>query len=67
MDPARPLARDIDETLVRQLLAATRDGVAIIGPTGRLVDWNSAAQAITGWSASEAEQHTLSAIPEGVS
>jgi diguanylate cyclase (GGDEF)-like protein len=32
------------------LARETRDGVAIVGPDGELIFWNSAAGAITGWS-----------------
>jgi diguanylate cyclase (GGDEF)-like protein len=32
------------------LARETRDGVAIVGPDGELIYWNSAAGAITGWS-----------------
>lgn len=56
-----------DESLARQLLATTRDGVAIFGPTGRLVMWNAAAQAITGWTRAEAASRDLGAIPAGLS
>jgi len=56
-----------DESLARHLLASTRDGVAIFGPTGRLVMWNSAAEAITGWTKAEAATLELGAIPGGLS
>ena len=32
------------------LAKETRDGIAIVGPTGQLIFWNAAAGAITGWS-----------------
>jgi diguanylate cyclase (GGDEF)-like protein len=36
--------------LATLLARETRDGVAIVGPTGQLIFWNAAAGAITGWS-----------------
>ena len=53
--------------LAKRLLTATRDGVAIIGPAGQLLFWNAAAQAITGWSSSQAAAYVISAIPDGLS
>ena len=53
--------------LAEQLSAATRDGVAVIGPTGSLIFWNAAAQAITGWSRAQAATYVLTAIPDGLS
>ncbi len=53
--------------LAEQLSAATRDGVAVIGPTGALLFWNAAAQAITGWSRTQAATYVLTAIPDGLS
>ncbi len=53
--------------LAEQLLAATRDGVAIVGPTGALLSWNAAARAITGWSKDDAGAHVVTAIPDGLS
>ena len=53
--------------LAEQLSAATRDGVAVIGPSGALLFWNAAAQAITGWSRSQAATYVLTAIPDGLS
>ena len=44
--------------LAALIASGTRDGIAILGPDGELVFWNSAAAAITGWSLAEAaEQH----------
>jgi PAS domain-containing protein len=42
-----------------EVTAATRDGVAILGPTGELLLWNASAVAITGWSIAEAAAHDL--------
>lgn len=53
--------------LAKRLLLATRDGVAIIGPAGQLLLWNAAAQAITGWSPSQAAAYVVTAIPDGLS
>jgi diguanylate cyclase (GGDEF)-like protein len=36
--------------LASLLANGTRDGIAIVGPDGKLVLWNAAAGAITGWS-----------------
>src|SRR5687768_14496143 len=36
--------------LASLLANETRDGVAIVGPDGKLIFWNAAAGAITGWS-----------------
>src|SRR4029077_1280141 len=46
--------------LAALIAAGTRDGIAIVGPDGKLVFWNSAAAAITGWSLAEAEKRNLS-------
>lgn len=56
---------DGDETLARELLTSTRDGVAIFGPSGRLVMWNSAAETITGWTKADAATRDLSTMPTG--
>lgn len=53
--------------LAKRLLLETRDGVAIIGPAGQLLLWNAAAQAITGWSPSQAAAYVVTAIPDGLS
>jgi diguanylate cyclase (GGDEF)-like protein len=45
--------------LFTEVTAATRDGVAILGPTGELLLWNASAVAITGWSIAEAAAHDL--------
>jgi diguanylate cyclase (GGDEF)-like protein len=44
------LLLDESRGLAVLLARETRDGVAIVGPDGRLVFWNAAAGAITGWS-----------------
>jgi len=45
--------------LAALIAAGTRDGIAIIGPDGKLVFWNSAAAAITGWSLAQAAERNL--------
>jgi diguanylate cyclase (GGDEF)-like protein len=45
--------------LAALIAAGTRDGIAIVGPDGKLVFWNSAAAAITGWSWSQAAELNL--------
>ena len=44
--------------LAALIAAGTRDGIAIVGPDGKLVFWNSAA-AITGWSLAQAAERNL--------
>lgn len=53
--------------LFAAVTAATRDGVAILGPSGELLLWNASAVAITGWSMVEAASHDLAQLsgPEG--
>ena len=45
--------------LAALIAAGTRDGIAIIGPDGKLVFWNSAAAAITGWSLAQAAERNI--------
>jgi diguanylate cyclase (GGDEF)-like protein len=45
--------------LAALIAAGTRDGIAIVGPDGKLVFWNSAAAAITGWSWAQAAELNL--------
>ena len=45
--------------LAAVIAAGTRDGIAILGPDGKLIFWNSAAVAITGWSLSQAAEQNL--------
>jgi len=45
--------------LAALIAAGTRDGIAIVGPDGKLVFWNSAAAAITGWSLAQAAERNL--------
>jgi len=45
--------------LAALIAEGTRDGIAIVGPDGKLVFWNSAAAAITGWSLEEAAEQNL--------
>jgi diguanylate cyclase (GGDEF)-like protein len=45
--------------LAALIASGTRDGIAIVGPDGELVFWNSAASAITGWSLEQAAQRNL--------
>jgi diguanylate cyclase (GGDEF)-like protein len=51
--------------LAALLASGTRDGIAIVGPEGKLVFWNSAAAAITGWSLAEAAEQNLSELVRG--
>jgi diguanylate cyclase (GGDEF)-like protein len=46
-------------SLATLIAAGTRDGIAILGPDGELVFWNSAAALITGWSRAEAAEQNL--------
>jgi diguanylate cyclase (GGDEF)-like protein len=46
-------------SLATLIAAGTRDGIAILGPGGDLVFWNSAAATITGWSRAEAAEQNL--------
>jgi len=48
--------------LFTAVTAATRDGVAILGPSGELLLWNASAVAITGWSQAEAASHDLAQL-----
>jgi len=48
--------------LLEAIAAGTRDGVAVLGPTGELLAWNAAAVAITGWSRVEASSRGLDAL-----
>jgi diguanylate cyclase (GGDEF)-like protein len=52
-------------SLATLIAAGTRDGIAILGPDGELVFWNSAAATITGWSRAQAAQHNLSELVKG--
>jgi diguanylate cyclase (GGDEF)-like protein len=45
--------------LAALIASGTRDGIAIVGPDGKLVFWNSAAAAITGWSLTEAAERSI--------
>src|SRR6266513_2334172 len=45
--------------LAALIAAGTRDGIAILGPDGKLVFWNSAAASITGWSLAEAAERNI--------
>jgi len=45
--------------LAALIASGTRDGIAILGPHGKLVFWNSAAAAITGWSLAQAAERNL--------
>jgi diguanylate cyclase (GGDEF)-like protein len=48
--------------LFTAVAAATRDGIAILGPTGELLLWNAAAATITGWSFAEAATRDLPGV-----
>ena len=52
-------------SLATLIAAGTRDGIAILGPDGELVFWNSAAAAITGWSREQAAQQNLGELVKG--
>ena len=45
--------------LAALIATGTRDGIAIVGPDGKLVFWNAAAAAITGWSWAQAADQSL--------
>lgn len=45
--------------ILHAITAGTRDGVAILGPTGDLLFWNAAATTITGWSFADAALRDL--------
>jgi diguanylate cyclase (GGDEF)-like protein len=51
--------------LAALIAAGTRDGIAIVGADGKLVFWNSAAAAITGWSLAEAAERNLAELVKG--
>jgi diguanylate cyclase (GGDEF)-like protein len=48
--------------LATLIAAGTRDGIAILGPGGELVFWNSAAASMTGWSRAEAAEQNLARL-----
>jgi len=48
-------ALDLATLLARE----TRDGIAIVGPESKLVFWNAAAGAITGWSTTEIAERNV--------
>jgi diguanylate cyclase (GGDEF)-like protein len=68
--PVLPPALEAAGIELAELLArSTHDGVAVIDPSGKLVSWNSAATAITGWTPKEAAARGFGAIvrlPGGV-
>ena len=45
--------------LAALIATGTRDGIAIVGPDGKLVFWNAAASAITGWSLAQAADRNI--------
>jgi diguanylate cyclase (GGDEF)-like protein len=49
-----------------QVVAQMRDGLAVHDASGRLVAWNPAAAAITGWSFDEVGGRFPAALPEGL-
>ena len=58
--PALPPELASEGVALAALIASgTRDGIAIVGPDGRLVFWNSAAAAITGWSWAQATERNI--------
>src|SRR5687768_12594296 len=48
--------------LASLLANGTRDGVAIVGPDGRLIFWNAAAGAITGWSSQAVAERNIAKL-----
>jgi diguanylate cyclase (GGDEF)-like protein len=48
--------------LAALIASGTRDGIAIVGPDGKLVFWNSAAATITGWSLAQASERNISEL-----
>jgi PAS domain S-box-containing protein len=59
---------DLDGTaaLAEHVVAAMRDGLALHDLQGRLVGWNPAAMAITGWTRDVAATRWAADLPEGV-
>lgn len=57
-----PLALPLDA----QLIDAMRDGLAVFDTAGRLVRWNTAARAITGWTPGRVTQLGSSVFAPGV-
>jgi len=51
--------------LAALIASGTRDGIAILGPDGKLVFWNSAAASITGWSLAQAAEKNLGELVKG--
>ena len=51
--------------LATLIASGTRDGIAILGPDGKLVFWNAAASAITGWSLAEAAERNIGELVKG--
>ena len=49
-------------SLATLIAAGTRDGIAVLGPGGELVFWNSAAASMTGWSRAEAAEQNLARL-----
>jgi len=45
--------------LAALIASGTRDGIAIVDPDGKLVFWNAAATAITGWSLAQAAEQNI--------
>jgi len=54
------------ETGLDQILARTGDGVFAVGPDGRVVLWNRAAEKMLGWSAREVTGRTCCDVFVGV-
>ena len=52
--------------LADAVVSAMRDGLALQDEAGRLLEWNPAAAAITGWSVDEAEEHLRSGLADGL-
>ena len=51
--------------LATLIASGTRDGIAILGPDGKLVFWNAAASAITGWSLAQAAERNIGELVKG--
>jgi diguanylate cyclase (GGDEF)-like protein len=60
-----PEFRSEGTDLAGLIASGTRDGIAIVGPDGKLVFWNSAAAAITGWSLAQAAERNIGDLIKG--
>jgi diguanylate cyclase (GGDEF)-like protein len=60
-----PEFRSEGTDLAALIASGTRDGIAIVGPDGKLVFWNSAAAAMTGWSLAQAAERNIGDLIKG--